>query len=89
MKTIHKKHITYYTLLFVLLSISMVFVLQNTSDKRIQMTALVLTGFIYTIAGILHHIAEHNLTTKIMVEYVLMGSLGILILLLFFRGVGL
>ena len=31
----------------------------------------------YMILGILHHFVNHELTAKIMVEYILIGALGI------------
>ena len=72
-----KNHIGYYSVLL-LIALGGVFLISQTLfDAQMKMLAIVLITFFYVIWGSLHHYIHHNLTVKIMLEYVLIGSLGI------------
>lgn len=85
----HKKHKLYYLLLSFFLILSAFFILQLSFYKQLQFSVVVLTGMLYVAVGIIHHLVDHNISAKIVLEYVLIGSLGITIMLFFLRGVGL
>lgn len=62
---------------FVLLSLS--------GNKEFQIAIIIVSGIGYAVWAILHQYLEHSLTTKIVVEYVLFGTFGIVVSLLFFK----
>lgn len=57
-------------------------ILQASYDKSFQAVLVVFTSFIYALLGILHHYFEHNISVKIVIEYVLISTLGMAIILL-------
>lgn len=75
------KHLHHYVSLTLLLVAGLIGVLATSSAKNIQMAFVVLTTIFYVGWGILHHAVNHDITTKIVVEYVLMGSLGMAVIL--------
>lgn len=50
------------------------------------MLAVVITSLFYVGWGILHHFVHHDLNAKIVVEYVLIGSLGMTVVLFIIKG---
>lgn len=87
-ETIHK-HFVYYLSLFIFFSIGFLLLSQFSFEKRLQGVVGVLIIIIYVSWALVHHMIHHNLTSKIVIEYVLMGSLGITLLLFILRGFGL
>ncbi|MCL5438416.1 MAG: hypothetical protein M1268_00320 [Patescibacteria group bacterium] len=86
MKDNIKKHLGYYISLISLLLLGIFAVSQVSYDKRFQMAVIIITTFFYVIWGILHHKLHHNLNTKIVIEYILIGSLGLTIILFILKG---
>ena len=80
-----QKHITYYFLLIILMLVGLLSVLFAAGDSRLQMLMLLLITFSYVIIGILHHYAEHDISAKVVIEYVLIGCLGMAIIVFSFR----
>lgn len=56
-----------------------------SADRRLALIAIVATGIVYAAYGIIHHRIEHDLTIKIVVEYVLVALL-VVSLFIFVRG---
>lgn len=83
---VYKKHLLYYFSLIGILLVGAYFSLQFSYDKRIQMSILTITAFLYAAIGILHHYLHHDISTKIVIEYILMSSLAIAIAAFFIRG---
>lgn len=81
-----KKHFLYYIFLIFLLSLGIFLTIQTGYDRQLQFIIIILTAFFYVILGILHHLFEHDLSSKIVLEYVLMGALGISVVLFFLKG---
>lgn len=80
------KHIEYYATLFVVLG-SGFFIATNVSyNKQLQMMAVVITAILYVALGLLHHTFHHDVSHKIVVEYVLIAALGITIFALLIQG---
>jgi hypothetical protein len=46
-------------------------------DKALQMAVLVLLSLFYVIWGLLHHFMYHDVHIKVVLEYILIGALGI------------
>lgn len=83
---LRKKHSHYYIALFLLLLVGLLMSLFFSPNKQTQVAFIVLTALIYVFSGILHHIIDHDISLKIMVEYILIGSLGISIMLFLLKG---
>lgn len=79
------KHIGYYLSLVLILSLGLLLTFSIT-DKQSQMLIIALTAFFYVGWGILHHFIHHELTPKIVVEYVLIGSLGLTLIFFLLKG---
>lgn len=78
-------HLFYYSSLGAILVTGLITVYFAT-DRMFQLTTLTLTVLIYVIWGIIHHLLHHDLTAKIVVEYVLMGALAQAIIFLIYKG---
>ncbi|HKC14978.1 MAG TPA: hypothetical protein VKC89_03415 [Patescibacteria group bacterium] len=70
------KHFGYYVSLLAILIFGFL-IAYNSSDKQFQFLIAVLTAFFYALWGVLHHLINHELNSKIVVEYTLMATLGI------------
>lgn len=81
-----QKHIGYYICLVFIGALGLFLISQTAYDKKLQMVIVVFTALFYSGWGILHHCLHHDLHIKIVVEYVLIGCLGMIIALFFLRG---
>ena len=81
----YKKHLLYY-LSFVCIQLVgwMLFILVGP-DRQMQMMMAILTAFSTTTFALLHHKVSHTLTSKIVVEYVLIAALGIGLVLIYLK----
>lgn len=80
-----KKHLTYYLSLGLIFAIGVSLSVQASLDKQLQILIIFTTAILYVLWGILHHFLDHDITVKIVVEYVLMGGIGIMVALFFLR----
>lgn len=81
-----KKHLGYYISLFLIFGLGIVSVFLATPNIKLQTILILLTIFFYILWGSLHHLINHELTMKIMIEYVLIGALGASILFFILMG---
>ena len=81
-----KKHFGYYISLSAILLLGIVLVVLTSPNIKTQSLVISLTVFFYILWGILHHLINHELSTRIVIEYVLIGALGLSVL--FFMTVG-
>lgn len=79
-------HLLYYTSLIGILILGIFFVYSSSPDKNIQMLIVIGMSVLYTFLGIVHHLLNHDLATKIVVEYVLIACLGIAVSFFIFKG---
>ncbi|MBI4096411.1 MAG: hypothetical protein HY425_01710 [Candidatus Levybacteria bacterium] len=70
------QHVFYYTSLIIILSLSFVLA-YSSSDKTFQIGVVIVTTFFYVLWGILHHLINHDLHAKIVIEYILIGVFGL------------
>ncbi len=77
-----KSHRGYYLSFGVLMFLCVTLILKTANDTDIRMAILFLTGFLYAFWGIVHHLVHHDVSVKIVLEYVLVGALGIVLVLL-------
>jgi len=83
-KKIFSEHTIYYLILAAILYLS--FLLAHTSsDRGFQIGVVVAATFFYVLWGIMHHLLNHDLHVKIVVEYMLIGSLGLSIVFFLLR----
>ncbi len=79
-------HLLYYTSLVGILALGLILVYSSSPDKSMQMLIVIGMSISYTFLGIVHHLLNHDLATKIVVEYVLIAMLGIAISFFIFKG---
>lgn len=79
------KHIHYYVALLVMQVIGFLVMLSLNGNHDLQITMIIVSTIGYVAWAILHQRLEHNLTSKIVVEYMLFGAFGIIVSLFFFR----
>lgn len=85
MKT-DKGHLLYYSLLVLALFSGLILIYSFSSNKQIQMLIVVGLSFLYLLIGIIHHLINHDLVAKIVIEYVLIAALGIAVAFFVFKG---
>jgi len=79
LKRILSKHTIYYISLVIILSLSFLLA-YSSSDRGFQIGVIVATTFFYVLWGIMHHLINHDLHMKIVVEYILIGTFGLTII---------
>ena len=86
MSTEGKKHTGYYIGLLAILGFGLFMTFGFSYGARWQMFSILLTAFFYIAWGMLHHFINHDLTLKIVIEYILIGSLGITVAFFLLKG---
>ena len=81
-----RHHLVYHLSLAVLLLLGIFITLQLSYDRKLQIQAIAITAFLYAAWGIVHHVLEHDVNSKIVLEYILMGALGLSIAIFFIQG---
>ena len=72
-----RDHLSYYISLALLLLLGGFLAVVSSPYVQLQFLFIAITAFFYITWGILHHMVHHDLHAKIVVEYVLIGSLVI------------
>ncbi|OGH06422.1 MAG: hypothetical protein A2W22_06475 [Candidatus Levybacteria bacterium RBG_16_35_11] len=83
-KKIHN-HFAYYIVLSAILFLGF-FAIQKTSNLEDRMLFISIITFCYVLFGIIHHLLNHKFNAKIMLEYVLIGCLGISLIFFILKG---
>ena len=73
------KHSAYYVSLIVILALGFLLA-YNSSNRSFQIGAVIVTTFLYVLWGIMHHLINHDLNVKIVIEYILIGVFGLTII---------
>ncbi len=81
MKLIYK-HKAYYLSLSVIFIMGLALMLVAKHNPQLRMMAILMMAFFYVLWGIVHHILDHDMSVRIVIEYVLLGALGIVLALL-------
>jgi phosphate/sulfate permease len=82
----HKNHIIYYFSVLALISGGLALIIYLSPQRDLQMLVLMGVSIIYAILGITHHLLNHDLVFKIVLEYVVVATLGVAIAYFIFRG---
>lgn len=80
------KHIGHYISLILILGLGFIALRFSYPNRKLEVSVLVLTVIFYVTWGIVHHAINHSLNSKIVVEYILIGSLGIAALVFLIMG---
>lgn len=72
-----RKHVYYYLFLLISQVASFIGVLLVAPNVQLQMLVVTINSIIYVIWASLHHYLHHDLHPKIVLEYILVGFLGI------------
>ena len=81
-----KKHLLYYISLITMLLLGLILVVLANPNLRLQMLIIFGIIILFILWGGAHHLKNHQLTGRIMVEYILVGLLGIAILFFMMTG---
>lgn len=71
------KHSGYYFSLIIILTLGFLLAYTNHSNRNFQIGVVVATTFFYVLWGIIHHLLNHDLNAKIVIEYLLIGVFGL------------
>jgi hypothetical protein len=52
----------------------------SSSDRTFQIGAIIVATFFYVLWGIIHHLLNHDLHGKIVIEYILTGAFGLTVI---------
>jgi uncharacterized membrane protein len=85
MKKNIKKHLGYYIAFALVQLLGLTIVLLSAGNKQLQQMAILGTTIFYFIFAITHHYLDHELNSKIVIEYALIGSIGLAVSLVFFK----
>lgn len=86
MKKLFKKHITYYLSLLLLMALGVSLTLIAAPNIKLQSSIILITILFYMLLGMFHHLINHELTLKIVIEYLLIGFLGMSIVFFVISG---
>ena len=78
-----KKHFWYYITFFSVEISGVVAVAYFAYDSFVRMVIIILMVLFYVFWSLLHHKIHHSVSRKIVIEYLLIGLLGIVISLFF------
>lgn len=81
-----KKHFGYYLSLSAILLLGIILIILTSPNIKLQSLVISLTIFFYILWGILHHLINHELSSRIVIEYVLIGALGLSIIFFMLMG---
>lgn len=80
------KHIEYYLALATILGLGLFLVVIASPNKNLQMLIVFLTTLFYALFGIFHHMINHDLNGKIVLEYFIIAAFGIAAVFFLLRG---
>lgn len=79
------KHLVYYLSLAAILIAGVLVAGYLHGQKQMQIAIVVLIAVFYVVWGIVHHIAEHSFSIKIVLEYIAIAVLGVSLVLFVFN----
>lgn len=79
-------HILYYFSMIGVVIFGLVLMLNFSPNRNLQIITLFGISIVYVLFGITHHLLNHDLVLKIVIEYVLIASLGIAAAFFIYKG---
>lgn len=74
------KHIGYYASLVIILALGFLLISTDNASRSFQIGVAIATTFFYVLWGMIHHLINHDLNMKIVIEYILIGAFGLTII---------
>lgn len=81
MVNLFKSHKLYYLSFTALMLLCLALIFKTVDTPDVRFIVLLLTVFLYIFWGIAHHILHHDVSLRIVLEYLLVGGLGISLVL--------
>lgn len=72
-----RKHLLYYIVSIMIFVVGLALIFFTAYDQRLQLSFVIMTSMIYFLWSFVHHYVHHELHTKVVVEYILIATLGI------------
>lgn len=72
-----KRHLIYHAGLLITFIAGILIIVQSLHDLNIVMLISLFLSFFYVVWGIMHHYMHHDIHAKIVIEYILIGMVGI------------
>lgn len=72
-----KRHRAYYFFLISILMLGIFLFTISAPNRALEALSIVTVAISYFFVGIVHHIQNHDLSSKIVIEYALIASLGL------------
>lgn len=72
-----KKHWHYYFLLSSLFIVGLSLAAFNGITRQLQLMIVITIACAYCILGVFHHMKEHSINLKIVLEYIIIAMLGV------------
>lgn len=79
-------HILYYFSLIGVIIFGVILMFNFSPNRNLQMLTLIGLSIAYIVLGIIHHLINHDLVLKIVIEYILIASLGIAAAFFIYKG---
>lgn len=76
----------YYISLIFILFLGLLFIILAAPNKNLQLILVLLTTLFYILFGIVHHLINHDLSTRVVIQYIIIGALGITVIFFFLKG---
>ena len=76
----------YYVSLIFVLSLGLFFIILAAPNKNLQLILVLLTTLFHILFGIVHHLINHDLRIRVVVQYIVIGALGITVIFFFLKG---
>jgi len=80
-----RAHRNYYIVLAGMQISGFILVLFAHSDKQLVFSYVIISTLFYILWAYIHHFIHHSLNAKIVLEYIVMGVLGIAVMFFFLR----
>ncbi|MCL5746909.1 MAG: hypothetical protein M1277_01330 [Patescibacteria group bacterium] len=80
------EHVIYYISLIIIFALGLFLISSVLPNKQLEMLYFIILAVIYVVWGILHHFINHELSSKIVVEYTLIATLGVAIMFFLLKG---
>ena len=84
--SLDKLHITHYLIILAILCLGISGAMLFAYNDLLQFLFIVTMAILYAVYGVVHHYLEHDLTIKIVIEYVLVALLIVAIFVFTFQG---
>ena len=79
------KHLLYYLSLAFIMVTGILVAGYFHGQKQVQIAIAILLALFYVVWGVVHHIAEHSFSIKVVLEYIDIAVLGISLVLFVFN----